>query len=209
MGCMILIEGLDLAGKSTLLSSLQRHFLSLGWQVRVAHGDLCPENPVAQVARQMMRWDPGFSSDEGGPLFLASHLWDLRNFCAPQEARCLHIQDSSALRSLAFERVFGRPALLPLFEDVVDRLPTFDLTVGLTAGLETRKRRYQQRAENDLNDQFLFRNPEGFSRVDEELMALVRERLGGQVLTTDELAPRQVFELVLQRAIAATTAAVT
>ena len=108
MGCMILIEGLDLSGKSTLVAGLRRRFSQWGWRVSVSQDELCAQNPLAAAAREMIRQDPGFSQQEGTPLFLASHLWDSRNFVVPMAPRHLHLQDSCALRTLAYERVLGQ-----------------------------------------------------------------------------------------------------
>ena len=197
MGRLILVEGLDLAGKSTLIERLADHYRRLGWAVSVAHGDLCPDNPVGRVTREMMRWDPGFTPEEGGPLFLASHLWDARNFHAPEGERDIHIQDSCALRTLAFERVVGQPDLAARLERVVDRLPLFDAAYVLTASLSTRRERYARRLVNDLHDAFMFRDPVRFSRVDSELMHLAVEKCHARLLPTDEWSPEQLLELVL------------
>lgn len=197
MGRMILVEGLDLAGKSTLIEGMAAHYRRRGWTVSVAHGDLCRDNPVGKVTRDMMRWDPGFTAEEGGPLFLASHLWDLRHFQPPSGPRSLHIQDSCALRSLAFERVVGRPEYVDRFSDVVSRLPRFDASYVLTARLETRRRRFAQRQVNDLHDQFMFRDPVLFSRVDSELMHLAVERCGARITDTDERTTEEVLGEVL------------
>ena len=197
MGRMILVEGLDLAGKSTLIEGLAAHFGRQGWTVTVAQGDLCPENPVGKVTREMMRWDPGFTSEEGGPLFLASHLWDLRNFRAPEGERSLHIQDSCALRTLAFERVLGRPEFATKLESVVERMPIFDAAYVLTASLAVRRARYEQRAVNDLHDAFMLRDPIRFARVDGELMHLAVQRCRARLLPTDEFSREALLELVL------------
>lgn len=197
MGRLVLVEGLDLAGKSTLIESLAQHYRHQGWTVTVAHGDLCPQNPVAQVTREMMRWDPGFTPQEGGPLFLASHLWDLRNFSRPTGERTIHIQDSCALRSLAFEKVVGRPDFVELFQDVVRRLPRFDAAFVLTASLQTRRRRFESRALNDLHDQFMFKDPVRFSQVDSELLHLSVKEMGARIVSTDDLEREEVLELVL------------
>ena len=193
MGRMILVEGLDLAGKSTLIEKLRQHYENSGWEVSVSHGDLCPDNPVAEVTRQMMRWDAGFTPQEGGPLFLASHLWDSRNFQPPSGPRSLHIQDSCALRTLAFERVVGQPHFAGLLDEVCQTLPRFDAALVLTASLETRKARFQKRAVNDLHDQFMFKSPMVFSYIDSELMHLAVDRLNAKLIVTDDICEDTVL----------------
>ncbi len=187
MGRLVLVEGLDLAGKSTLIAGLARVYSERGWKVTVSHGDLCPDNPVAKVTRQMMRWDPGFTPEEGGPLFLASHLWDLRHFKYPRGRREIHIQDSCALRSLAFERVVGHSEMAEKFASVARRLPRFDAAFVLTASLATRYQRYAQRVGNDLHDAFMLRDPVRFSRVDSEILHLCVSEVGARLIDTDEI----------------------
>jgi len=196
MGCMILVEGLDLAGKSTLVKGLEQRLAEHGWQVAVRHGDLCEQNPVAQVTRQMMRWDPGFKPDEGAPLFLASHLWDLRNFQLPCRPDQIHLQDSCALRSLAFERVLGKPFYAQQLESVVDRLPRFDAAYVLTASLKNRQERFRGRELNDLHDSFMLSDPVRFSRVDSELMHLCVEKCGAKLINTDDFEAEPLLEFV-------------
>lgn len=196
MGRLVLVEGLDLAGKSTLIEGLQQRFDREGYQVTVRHGDLCSDNPVAQVTRQMMRWDPGFSKDEGGPLFLASHLWDQRNFRPSQDPGHIHIQDSCALRSLAFERVLGNPFYAQRLEEVVKALPEFHAAYALTASLVNRKRRFAEREKNDLHDSFMLSDPVRFSRVDSELLRLCVQRFGAKLVCTDDMDAAELLNYV-------------
>jgi thymidylate kinase len=196
MGRLVLVEGLDLAGKSTLIQGLERLFRDNGWLVEVSHGDLCPNNPVAKVTRQMMRWDPGFSKEEGAPLFLASHLWDERHFVPPTEPGRIHIQDSCALRSLAFERVLGQEFYARRLAAAVDRLPDFHAAYALTASMNSRVQRFSQRAENDLHDSFMLSDPVRFAQVDAELLRLTTSRFQARLICTDELDPEALLALV-------------
>ncbi|MFA5508724.1 MAG: hypothetical protein WC314_17225 [Vulcanimicrobiota bacterium] len=198
MGRMILVEGLDLAGKSTLIQGLEKRLTERGWLVEVRHGDLCEQNPVAGVTRQMMRWDPGFKPDEGAPLFLASHLWDLRNFQPPIRPNHLHLQDSCALRSLAFERILGRRFYARQLESVVDRLPGFDAAYVLTASLKNRRERFLKRAQNDLHDSFMLSDPVRFTLVDSELMHLCVEKCEAKLISTDDYTVENLLEYVWQ-----------
>lgn len=196
MGRLILVEGLDLAGKSTLCQGLKAHFEKTGWKVRSANGELCPDNPTARVAREMVRWDPGFTGPEAGGLFMAAHLWDARHF-KPPGAGEVHLQDSCWLRSLAFERVIGTPELATMMEAQSRSFPVFDAAIVLTASLETRRARLAQRAQNDLHDLFAFKNPDKFFRIELELAELAWRKAGALVLATDGLDPDQVLAQAL------------
>lgn len=196
MGRLILVEGLDLAGKSTLIQGLRHRFTDLGYKVDVRHGDLCSNNPVAKVTRKMMRWDPGFDKSEGAPLFLASHLWDQRNYHKPTQAKRLQLQDSCALRSLAFERVLGEQFYARRLEEVVNQLPSFDAAYVLTASLKNRLARFAQRRKNDLHDSFMLSDPVRFARVDSELLRLSVEKLRAKMICTDEMTAEELLDFV-------------
>src|SRR5437763_13959490 len=108
-GRVVLIEGLDLAGKSTLVRNLQAELTRQGIPVRVSRNALCPDNPIAALADQVRR-DPGAGLVETGALFLAAHLWDARPFNLPPDG-AVHIQDSCWLRTLAYPTWRHTPAI--------------------------------------------------------------------------------------------------
>lgn len=192
---MILVEGLDLAGKSTLIEGLRTHYTQNGKTVRVLNGQFCDNNPAAQVARNLVRWDEGFGGVEAGALFLSTMLWDARHFVPPAEGE-LHLQDSCWLRTLAFEQLYGSAELARLMEQQGRRFPRFDQAVFLTASLEERERRLRSRANNDLHDLMAFRKPEKFLAIEQRLKELVLEWESGVVIETDGLTPRQILQAV-------------
>lgn len=191
---MILVEGLDLAGKSTLVKALEQHYASQGIAVRVGHGEFCAASPIADVARAIMRTDEDFTGVEAGALFLSSMLWDARHY---ESWNGLHIQDSSWLRTLAFEQLYGSPALAELMEQQGRLFPRFDAALVLTASLPERQRRLQTREVNDVHDLLAFKKPEKFLAIERRLIALVQEWEHGTVLATDGLTTEQVLERAL------------
>ena len=192
---MILVEGLDLAGKSTLIEGLRAHYTQAGQKVRVLNGQFCLDNPAARVAREMVRWDEGFSGVEAGALFLSTMLWDARHFVAPS-AEEVHLQDSCWLRTLAFEQLYGSAPLARMMEEQGRRFPRFDQAIFLTASLEERERRLRSRVQNDLHDLMAFRKPEKFLAIEQRLGELVLEWEAGVVIRTDGLTPLQVLQAV-------------
>jgi thymidylate kinase len=197
---MILVEGLDLAGKSTLVEALHRHYAQQGIAVRVGHGGFSAANPVEEVARSIMRTDEQFTGVEAGSLFLSSMLWDARHYEAWEG---VHIQDSSWLRTLAFEQLYGSPALAHLMEEQGRLFPRFDAAIFLTASLPERQRRLQTRAVNDVHDLLAFKKPDKFLAIERRLLDLVREWEHGEVIDTDGLTPAEVLERALARVQAA------
>lgn len=190
MGRMILVEGLDLAGKSTLIENLKGYF---GANTRLRNGQFCEHNPTGQVARELVRWDEGFGGVEAGALFLSSMLWDARHFEPPADG-VVHLQDSCWLRTLAFEQLYGSAELARLMEEQGRKFPRFKGAVFLTASLEERYRRLQMRTQNDLHDQMAFRKPEKFLAIENRLKELALEWEGAVVIDTTAMSTLEVFQ---------------
>jgi thymidylate kinase len=177
-GKVILIEGLDLAGKSTLVRGLSDELTRRDIPVRVSRNALCPENPIAPVADALRR-DPEAGLVETGHLFLASHLWDARNFQRPP-AGTFHIQDSCWLRTLAYHKLRQTPDIPSMLSAVAPTFPRFDGAVFLTAGIEQRQRRLRQREKespgsNDADDHLVHQDPELFMEGEQVLLSLFNQ----------------------------------
>jgi dTMP kinase len=194
-GRVVLIEGLDLAGKTTLVRAVQADLARKGIPFRAARNALCPENPVARLADELRR-DPGAGRLETGALFLAAHLWDARHFRPPPPGT-LHIQDSCWLRTLAYHRFRGTPRIPDLLAAEAVGFPGFDMAVYLTADISVRQRRLEARLRESPEevsdfDWAVLRDPEGFCRVDGLLRQLAVELAGAAVLNTTDLGPAEV-----------------
>lgn len=190
---MILLEGLDLAGKSTLAAHLARALEERGVTVRSSRNSLCPDNPVAELADRIRRQE-GLSSGEGASLFLASHLWDVRHFQRPSVG--VHIQDSCWLRSLAFDRSQGISEMEMWWREAGG--PQFERMIFLTANLEARRQRYHTRSENDSGDHWVFSRPRAFQDLENCLRQEVMRFPQAVEVDTSELDAEQVLERCLQ-----------
>lgn len=194
-GRVVLIEGLDLAGKTTLARALERSLSQAGVAARTSRNALCPDNPVAQAADRLRR-DPEAGWLETGCLFLSAHLWDARHF-RPPPAGAVHVQDSCWLRTLAMHRLRGTPPVAGLLEEAARTFPRFDAAVFLTAGLATRRHRLEARlrdAPDDVDhlDHAVARDPDGFVALDKLLQRLAVDLVGAHVLDTTELTAGEV-----------------
>lgn len=174
-GRVVLIEGLDLAGKSTLVRNLQAELTRRGIPVRVSRNALCPDNLVAALADQVRR-DPEAGLIETGALFLAAHLWDARHFTPPPDGT-IHLQDSCWLRTLAYHTWKDTPAIPEQLARAARYFPRFDAAIFLTAGVEERRQRLAQRereqpGSNDANDHLVQSDPRGYSRLEQLLWQL-------------------------------------
>ena len=200
-GRVVLIEGLDLAGKSTLVRNLQAELTRRGIAVRISRNALCPDNPIAPVADALRR-DPGASLLETGALFLASHLWDARNFEPPPEG-VIHIQDSCWLRTLAYHTFHGTPRIPELLRSAAPTFPGFDAAVFLTADLAERRLRLGRResehpGSNDANDHMVINKPDIYLGLESELQALAA-RYARFDDRPDDRSPRSVAHSLRSR----------
>jgi thymidylate kinase len=200
-GRVILIEGLDLAGKSTLVRNLQADLTRRGIPVRVSRNALCPENPIAPVADALRR-APNAGLLETGALFLASHLWDARNFQPPPDG-VIHLQDSCWLRTLAYHTLHGTPGVPDLLREAAPSFPRFDVAVFLTADLAERRRRLAQRereqpGSNDANDHLVVRDPEGYLGLERALRALAIGYFRAMTVQTTALSQEAVVDQMLR-----------
>jgi hypothetical protein len=179
---MILVEGMDLAGKSTLVRGLEDAVRQLRGisGVRVANNTLVEHNPVDHVAQ---RWasEPDAGFKETGAIFLASHLLDALNFTPPAAGE-VHLQDSSWFRTLSFHGSMNTPDIPALLRSsCASAQPVFDAVIYITADIPARVQRLHSRAvespgQNDHNDEQVETNPDRFMAMDERLWGAVRER---------------------------------
>jgi thymidylate kinase len=200
-GRVVLIEGMDLAGKSTLVRNLQAELTGRGISVRVSRNALCPENPIAAVADELRR-DPAAGLLETGASFLASHLWDARHFVAPAPGT-IHIQDSCWLRTLSYHIVRGTPQIPELLRRAMPTFPRFDAAIFLTAGIAERRRRLQQReherpGSNDHGDHAVVRDPELFREFDISLWRRARWLVGAVRVDVTELSEQSLVLRAMQ-----------
>jgi hypothetical protein len=81
-GTMILVEAMDLAGKTSLTKSLRDKLKQSGRRTSFANNALVPANRIAQVADDF-RKEKGAGLVETGAMFLAAHLLDATMFKYP------------------------------------------------------------------------------------------------------------------------------
>ena len=117
----IYVEGLDLAGKSTMCRFLRD---KLGAEHR--HNSLITDNPLYQRA-EGYRKDDSLPTEALGWIYYGALAVDLLKYRKPQGPI---VQDSTILtRSVALHRTFGNQHLADQFEALADCHPQFDVAV--------------------------------------------------------------------------------
>jgi thymidylate kinase len=201
VGKVILIEGLDLAGKSTLVENLRVELTRRGIPVRVSRNALCPENPIAALADRLRR-DPSAGLVETGAMFLAAHLWDARHFVQPADGM-IHIQDSCWLRTLAYHCSRGTPGVARMLDRARPSFPRFDATVFITASIDERRSRLVEREQqrpgaNDDGDLEVVHDPESFCATERLLLRSATKLCRARIINTTELSRQGVLLAALR-----------
>ena len=199
-GALLLVEGLDLAGKSTLVRDIESELRRRGVPLRLSRNALCDHNPVAAVADRRRR-DPGASLAETGALFLAAHLWDARHF-TPPPPDAVQVQDSSWLRTLAFHRFHNTPDIPDLLASAAVGFPPFDAALFLTADIGERCRRLalrerEQPGSNDHLDHLVVRDVQRVLALEAVLREVTVASTGARILDTTDMPRAAVMRTAL------------
>ena len=178
------IEGLDLAGKSTVCRVLRDR-----WGAEMRSNSIVPPgaNTIHVEAERLRKADAMPAAPLGG-LYYAALLRDLELYEPPAGPV---VQDSSLiLRSIAFHTVFGDPALADAFRALLPRHPRFGATVVIWASDEVRRMRLEGRCSrhNDNPEDFLIvRDPDGFHRMQDVLFETAEREFGATLVDTSFL----------------------
>jgi dTMP kinase len=192
----ILIDGMDLSGKTTLAGRLRRRLEARGLRVRHTRYTLY-DGPHARLARLAYR-----SLPPGSLLcawaFVAAALVDrVLDLVALHGDDDVHIHEAHAAHTVACAAGFGHHRTAALLEALSPLWPRFDQTLLLTAGMDTRRARMAMRAKNDANDLILVQNPARFQRMNTRLCHGLMVR-GATILATDGRSASQVEQAAVQ-----------
>lgn len=198
----LLVEGLDLAGKSTLSRGL---LAGIAPQLALRRNALVLDNPVYLFADELRRART-VDSAVLGPLYIAALELDLQRVVTDTDATTHVLQDSLVgLRSYCYYAARGDEALAAKFAQMLDdgRHPVFDKAVVLTASIAKRRERLEERrrlapheiAEDDLAVE---KDPATFMRMEEILVREAQRRYGSVVIDTTEMSRQEVLGAALE-----------
>jgi thymidylate kinase len=195
----VLIEGLDLAGKSTVC----RRFVAQArgsWVVR--RNSLVANNRVYAMADELRRAD-ALADEPLGWLYLAALHADLAELeRSPAAVDVNLLQDSTILvRSVAHHAALGRAALVRQFIELAPAMPRFDHAFVCVADRQTRLRRLSKRRPENLGpDDFIVRDDFArFSRMQDQVIELVTTHFGGVVIDTSGLESDERLAMIFDR----------
>lgn len=191
----ILVDGMDLSGKSTLTCGLVDALRADGWVVCRSVGGL-HKGVCHRIAAWAYRRLPAGSVWVSWA-FVAVVVADILRARRGREGECV-VHEAYAAHTVAFARGFGHRGPAAVLLALRPLWPRFDLVVSLRASLRTRRARYAERPGNDAIDAMIWSAPARFAAIDRALGVLLRAD-GGLELYTDALRPEQVLGVVLGR----------
>lgn len=202
----ILIEGLDLAGKTSTCRTLVREMLPAPHHHRNA---LTQGNPLYEIADRLRR-GRGLSGAHLGPIYAAAMALNLAQYAPPATTT---IQESTiGLRSFAHYKARGMEDLAKAFATLLDdpAHPKFACSIVLTASIPARRARLEKRrseAPSEVADDDLavIATPDTFRRMEDILIDEATRRYRATVIDTSTMtAPEVVFAVrnVIEGAVA-------
>jgi thymidylate kinase len=181
---LILFEGLDLSGKTTLCREIRR---VLGWELR--RNSLMPvgANPLYENA-ETARLHYSASDIEIGRLYLDALKWELMNY---EKSTIPVIQDSTILlRSFAYHIANGNEELAYKFSELLDSHPRPLISFICKASPQKRIERLKGRIErgNVANEDLLVRDaPSLFARMEQSIEEMATRVFNAEFIDTNYL----------------------
>lgn len=178
------IEGLDLAGKSTICRYIRDNY---GFHLR--NNTIIADNPLIGFADNQRK--NALQDDISiGQLYYDALRYDLEHYSL-EECNDLVVQDSTIIvRSIAFHTVVGSPELAQRFRELLPVHPRFTHSFVLISSDEVRLKRLQGRCSrrHASPEDFLIHNsPDAFHRMENIIKDLVINAFGGTVLDSSNM----------------------
>ncbi len=182
----VLIDGMDLSGKSSLACALVEQLKADGIVACRSVGGLHKGRVDALAQRVYRRSPPGSRAVTWA--FVAVVVVDV---VFGRRSRGIVVHEAHAAHTVAFARGFGARVAPRLLAGLRPLWPRFDLVISLRARADTRRARFSARAANDAIDAMLFTDPGRFASIDADLGALL-ESQRALVISTDEVDVRGI-----------------
>lgn len=176
------IEGLDLAGKSTMCRMIRDHL-----KAEYRHCSLLPDNQIYNFA-SALHVAQKVKTETAGGIFLGSVMRDLERYTPPDH---FVIQDStSVLRSIAYHSVIGDLGLADAFRELLPLYPRFGASFILWSNLDVRLERLKgriSRHHDTPEDYFIRDSPDKFNKMQDIIIETAKEYFDAEVVDTSNM----------------------
>jgi thymidylate kinase len=181
----VLVEGVDLTGKSTLARGLAT---ALGGE---RHLGAFHQGGLARLA--LRRYRSGVDPTRASQTWLFSLAECADAFLPATSRAAVRVQEVYVDHTIALAEVLGRHAAAALCRGALPFLPRFDATIYLRADVEVRRRRLAERPQTDRIDRLVVDDPVRAEDLERRLFAYVRRRPRLLVLDSGRLDPEQMI----------------
>ncbi|MFJ4680849.1 hypothetical protein [Kitasatospora sp. NPDC088783] len=199
----ILVDGLDMSGKSTLVATLIKTFEARGVTAVRHRGMLAEHHPVEPLLKRLPLVRQARSSAITAAFLVGGYALDglLVHLDPPRPAGAVIIQDGYADRTIAFG-LAGGPYLTAALALWASRVfATFDVAVYLHASPQVRGGRMAERADVDEADRRSVEDERFAARFNASLLNFVgRRHRTLLVFDTAEHTPEEIADQVLAAA---------
>ncbi|SDS49262.1 dTMP kinase [Streptomyces sp. TLI_053] len=196
----ILVDGLDMSGKTTLVAALIKTLEAREVPAVRHRGMLAEHHPVEPLLKRLPLVRQAESSAITAAFLVGGYALDglLARLDPPLPAGAVIIQDGYADRTIAFG-LAGGPYLAAVLSLWARRVfATFDVAVYLHAGPQVRRERMQMRADVDAADRRSVEDERFAARFNASLLHLVSRRHRTLlVFDTAEHTPEEIADQVL------------
>ncbi len=185
----VLVDGVDLTGKTTLVKGLVAELRARGFDARRNVGPL-RRGFLAKRAIERYRSgaDPGDATQTW--LFVAAAIADL---AAPRTQAGILVQEAWVQHTIALATALGRPMAAAVARSLEAVLPRFDVAILLVADEETRRRRLAAREGADVLDRMLVEEPAASETLARTLHERMTRRPDLVVLDSAALSPEEML----------------
>lgn len=189
------IEGMDLAGKSTIANIIARQS-GVDW--RIYNNCLSQNNSIQQFEKKI-RKQKIYDDEIYGYLHYITLLADIKYFDLKENV----IQDSMLLlRSINYHKEKNNNDLVQLFEELAPKHPTPNTSIYLTADIESRKKRLLKRINDNSkqltkNDILILNDSETFEKRDKMLMELSQTYFNSIVVDTSYMTETETVDYIM------------
>nr|WP_255360223.1 hypothetical protein [Kitasatospora sp. MBT66] len=202
----ILVDGLDMSGKTTLVTNLVGAFESLGHPAARHRGFLAGHHPVKKALKRLRLVRQPDSALITTAYLLGGYAVDaaLVRLDPPQPTGAILVQDGYVDRTVAFGMSGGPYLSAALALRCAHLFAPFDLAVYLHAPVETRAERMAGREKVDAVDRRSVEDPAFAHRFNAFLLhGMGRRHRNLLVFDTSEHSPEHMAEIVVAAALGA------
>lgn len=194
----VLVEGVDLTGKSTLVAGLVASLRAAGLDAEPSIGPL-HQGRLARLA--LARYRAGVDPTRWSQTWLFT-LAEVADAALPPGRRPgVRVQEVYIDHTIALAELLGRPAAAALCRAALPFLPRFAATLYLRADAVVRRRRLERRERIDPIDRLLIDDPPRAEELERRLFTGVRRRPALLVLDSGRLSAEHMIDEALRHVL--------